>query len=142
MIEVPSVGVVVFDSNFKKVLLVCHKESAEHLTDTYGLPAGRYDNSKETPKTAAVRELYEETGLKAKEDLIQIPTVYHARIKRKNGFTNFSFIVFICKKYSGNLSSKNETVPEWKEISAINNLDLLPNIEKIISESLTMLDKN
>ncbi|NTU46534.1 NUDIX hydrolase [Candidatus Roizmanbacteria bacterium] len=134
---VPSVGVVVMNRNKSRVLLVKHKESADHLTGTYGLPAGRFIPSEESAEHAAVRELEEETGLKTTvKDLVRIPAVYHATIQRKNGLVSFSFVVFLCQNYSGELSSFNETIPEWKQVDEIKNLPLLPNIEKIIQEAL------
>lgn len=134
---VPTVGIVLINS--EKVLLVRHKPQAEHLTDAYGLPAGRL-NENEAEIDAAVRELKEETGLETStENLIALPNVFYATIERKDGIKkNFSFKVFLCNNYSGKLSEDNETIPEWVAISDLKNKNLLPNVENAINDALKM----
>lgn len=135
----PSIGVVLFNEDKSKVLLVKHKESAQHLTGVYGFASGRYNPDEEKDIQAAIRELNEETGLTTTEkDLTRIPTIYYSNIKRKSGIVSFSFVVFLCHKYSGSLSSEYETIPEWVDIKDLDNYQLLPNIKEIVQEALDM----
>lgn len=136
MDTISSVGVLVIHD--KKVLLVRHEEAASHQTGTYGLPSGRLEEN-ETYKQAAVRELREETGLITSEtDLIDYPSNhFFADIKRKNRKTErFSWKVFVCKKYSGQLWPTAEVTPEWVEIEKLTNYNLLPNVLKAVEREI------
>ena len=137
---VPTVGVLIFDKN--KVLLVKHDKHAEHITNTYGLPAGRLEND-ESEIECAIRELKEETGLETdKSSLHALPTTYTARIRRKSGIMNFTYKVFICSYFSGNLKESDEAEPEWINLSKVKDLNLLPNVDKIISEGVEIFKNN
>ncbi|MBW2978028.1 NUDIX hydrolase [Candidatus Woesearchaeota archaeon] len=130
---IPTVGVLIFKN--KEVLLVKHGSSASHLTDTYGIPAGKIEKG-ETELDAAIRELQEETGLiTTKDNLQELPKVYTAEIKRKDGTKTFSVKVFLCKKYSGDLIKSDETVPCWIKISDLDKYKLLPNVKQIIIDA-------
>lgn len=130
---IQSVGIVVLEGD--KVLLVKHGEAAIHRTGIYGIPSGRLEAG-ETHIKAAVRELKEETGLVAKEEnLIQLPKIYRATIEGKTGPRTFDWVTFLCKEYSGNLVSTEETTPVWVNINEIDNLETLPNVKEAISEA-------
>lgn len=131
----PSVGIVIFEGN--RVLLVKHGPEAEQLTDTYGLPSGRLEEG-ESPIAAAKRELLEESGLVTREeDLVELPEKYEAKLRRKDGTVRlFSWIVFLCTAYSGQLTPSNETIPEWVAISELKKYQLLANVENAISQAL------
>ena len=130
--EIPTVGIVVFDGD--QVLLVRHGEAAGHLTDTYGLPAGRIELN-ETAKGAAKRELLEETGLTA-EDFTELPERYRAEIERKDGSTAlFVWTVFWAQRYSGELRESAETRPEWVGVSDLAQYNLLPNVANAIKQT-------
>ncbi|HLD06679.1 MAG TPA: NUDIX domain-containing protein [Candidatus Nanoarchaeia archaeon] len=62
---IPTVGVLVYRNG--EVLLVQHGAKASHLHGVYGLPAGKLEAG-ESEEEAAVRELFEETGLKTAAD--------------------------------------------------------------------------
>lgn len=131
-----SVGILVIQG--KKVLLVRHEEAASHQTGTYGLPSGRLEEN-ETHRQAAVRELLEETGLTTSEtDLIDYPSNhFFADIKRKSGkIEKFSWKVFICNKYSGQLRPTAEVTPEWVEIDRLKDYNLLPNVLEAVEREL------
>ena len=120
-----------------KVLLVRHLKGGNHLDDTYGLPAGRLEIGEEYIQ-AAIRELKEETGLTGStEDMIALPTEYHALIKRKNGEeVAMSMKMFLCLKWTGVLTDSDETEPVWVDFAGIDSLELLPNVQNAIEEAI------
>lgn len=137
MNTIKSVGVLIIDNN--SVLLVRHKKGASHLTGVYGLPAGRVEEN-ETEKQAAIRELGEETGLVTTEENLSInpQNVYtNVAIPRKDGTIQyFDFTVFTCKSYSGEVSSSDESEPEWVHIDKLKEYNLLPNVKEIIEREI------
>jgi 8-oxo-dGTP pyrophosphatase MutT (NUDIX family) len=131
-----TVGVLVIHDG--RVLLVSHREGAGNLTGTYGLPSGHLEKD-EKEKTAAVRELREETGIVlTEEDLIEYPNdVWTADIKRKDGKVyTFSIKVFVAKRFGGELRESDETTPEWVDIAKLNEYNLLPNVKEIIMKEV------
>jgi 8-oxo-dGTP diphosphatase len=137
---VQTVAVLVFKEN--KVLLVKHTEKASHLTGIYGLPGGRIDKA-ETEKEAALRELIEETGLSAKKDCMidYQDNIYLATLKRKhNQIMNCSWHVFICRKFSGEIKSSDETIPEWVDIMKLDNYNLLANTKQAVEDGIKFLN--
>lgn len=139
---VPTVAVLVYKND--NVLLVKHEEGASHLTGVYGLPSGRI-NENESEDDAAVRELKEETGLQtAKEDLVEFPNnLYYASIPRKGGeIINFSWRVFIAKQFWGNLVGSSEATPEWVRIDELDKYNLLPNVNRVVTDGLKFLQIN
>lgn len=131
---IPTVGVLVFHDD--RVLLVRHGAKASHVKDSYGLPAGRVEEG-ETLIEAAKRELEEETGLVVSTtDLEELPIdLPPADIKRSDGTTKrFSIRVFLCRKYSGELSSSDEATPEWKSLAELDTLALIVNTKLMIEE--------
>src|SRR4030042_3276669 len=122
--------------NKEEVLLVRHGKSAGHITGTYGLPAGRLQENESEIK-AAIRELKEETGLiTSQEYLIELPKLYVAKIKRKDGAKTFSLKVYLCNFYSGELKATDETQQLWVKIKELDKYNLLPNIKKIVMNGL------
>jgi len=135
----PSVGVLVIQNS--KVLLVQHGNQAGHLTGTYGLPAGRLEEF-EPVRAAAVRELFEETGLHcSEEDLVEYPeNVYVAEIQRKDGsFVKYALQVFICKNWTGILMANDETSPDWIKTDQLQNFNLLPNVKRAVRDGMKFL---
>jgi mutator protein MutT len=138
---IATVGILVFRNKNKEVLLVKHGEKAGHLTDSYGLPAGRIElNEKEIE--AAKRELEEETGLKTStSDLLELSYEFNiAEIKRKDGSMFCSWKVFICKSFSGELKSSEETTPEWVRIEELSKFWLIGNVDLAVKEGLKYLN--
>ncbi|NMB57236.1 hypothetical protein GYA19_04880 [Candidatus Beckwithbacteria bacterium] len=90
----------------------------------------------------AVRELFEETGLKTtKADLILIPEIYIADIERKDGITTFYHQNYYCKNFTGELKADFETIPEFINILDLKQYNLLPNIEKMVDDCQKYLAK-
>ena len=137
---IPTVGVVAFKDD--SVLLVRHGETAGHITGKYGLPGGRTEEG-ETPLQAAKREFEEETGLSTTESgMVTFPdNIWHAVIPRKDGTTKeFSFEIFLCKYFQGEIRGTEETMPEWVRLDSVESYDLLPNIASIIKRAKEFKD--
>ena len=134
---IQTIGILVFSLDRSKVLLVKHEEKAEHITNTYGLPAGRIE-LKESKIECAIRELKEETGLlTTAEALMKLPFEYEANIRRKDGITKlFKMSVFYCKSYQGEINGQLETIPEWVDIKKLDKLNLLQNVEKCVLDGI------
>ena len=136
---VPAVAITVFKD--EDVLLVKHGEKAGHITGVFGLPAGRNEEG-ESNLAAAIRELEEETGLTAREeDMIEYPqNTYTADLARKDGRTiRSTMTVLICHQYEGELRGTEETVPEWVNVTEIEQYKLLPNVKEAVNDSLSYL---
>ena len=128
-----TVGVLIVNNG--KVLLV-KGDTEEEIDETYGLPAGKVEPG-ETLEAAAVRELYEETGLTMTVDnLEKMPTEYDAMIERKDGQVLMHLTVFKCLKYTDAplFLFGEETTPEWVDLEKLGDLKLLPNVDRIIKE--------
>lgn len=81
--EVSSAVLVVTEDN---MLLACHSTGKAFKDGNYDLPKGHIDKG-ETAKEAAVRELREETGIKAKEsDLKDLGEFPYNRVKNLHLF--------------------------------------------------------
>ena len=118
-----SVCVAIFREN--EVLFVKHKPSSKHTTGYYGLPGG-YVEYPESYKSAATREVEEETGLEIDEsDLLEVGT-YPIRVEKKIGEVKTSIVLYSCKRFRGKIRDGLETVPIWVEI-----LDVLSGKYKI-----------
>jgi 8-oxo-dGTP pyrophosphatase MutT (NUDIX family) len=140
-----SVGVAVFKDAGTAVLLVRHNRQAGHVEGTYGFPAGRL-NPGETEKTAAARELAEETGLVTEEKyLVDFPGNFFGPIKipRSDGTEkNFTIRIFICQNHAGILREENpETTSEWIKVSKLSDYNLLPSVAAGIQNALTFLSQ-
>ena len=133
---IPTVGVIVFKNNC--VLLVRAGKDSGHITGVYGLPAGHIDEN-ESAKQAAVPELKEETGLDATESALQefSENDFNAVIPRSDGSVKeFSWKVFYCNQFSGELKPSSETEPYWIALDELSRYELLPNTEQAILNCL------
>lgn len=133
---IKSVGVVVLKGDY--VLLVRHGSDSGHLTDTYGLPAGRIDLG-ETAIEAAKRELKEETGL-VSNNLKQLPDEYTAVLKRKDFDKKFHMVVFKCDDFEGELVSSDEAIPQWIPIVDLDKFETITNVSEAIRQAVEFKD--
>ena len=142
-VSTPTVGILVFRNNFQEVLLTKHKETAKHQTGKYGIPAGRLDPG-ETEIQALLREFNEETGLETHERyLTKLPFEYSATIQRKDERPRiFTLKVWYCSNYSGTPTETIENIPEWINVNNIHELNLLPNMEKVVKDALDYIKIN
>ena len=82
----PKAGVILFNKKLNKVLIV--KSRGYHKSETrWGLPKGHLENN-ELPNECAMRELYEETGIK-----INIPEKTDNYINSINNSTYYVYVV-------------------------------------------------
>ncbi len=131
-----TVGLIVFSGN--RVLLIQHKRAAHHVSGTYGLPAGKIEPG-ETGIDAVVREFNEETGLTTRAEYIRSfpDNKYSASIPDNHGNINtYSYTVFICSHFEGELHPSDETKPVWIPINKLSNYTLLPNVQKAIFKAM------
>jgi 8-oxo-dGTP pyrophosphatase MutT (NUDIX family) len=135
---IATAGVVVVDG--ERVLLIEHGEGAAHLTGAWGIPAGGIDAG-ETAREAAVRELAEETGLRADpEALVELPTLYEAWIERKSRSARFSLQAFATDSYGGALRPSEEGFPTWIRVDQVARLrPLLGNTAEIVEAAVHVL---
>ncbi len=137
-----TVGVLVFSPDNQKVLLVKHTEAAQNEEGIYGLPAGKIELG-ESPKEAAIRELIEETGIKAtEENLGQFEGNYFGSyiIRTKGAIQRHAHMrVYHCKAYEGELKDDVKTIPEWVEVSKLEELKKMPNIDTAVYNYLESL---
>jgi len=127
MEEVPTLGVVVFDSD--KVLLVQKKN---HPEGAWQLPGGKIESG-ETLTQAAVRELHETTNLRAREDDFRIlDPVWHATITKDYGTKKFSFRCLICLAYAGDANETGAAISKWVHLVQLDTLKLTPNTKAAI----------
>ncbi len=132
-----SAGVVAF-SKKGEVLLVMHTAYARLPTGSYGFPAGRV-NAGESEMEAAMRELWEETGLRTSLDsLIELPQYrQHRTLTLKGHQEAFSFQPFLCTAYLGNLQPRGGTIGEFVPLEGVHALSLVsPDVLKISLGSL------
>jgi len=134
---IATAGVVVVDGDH--VLLVEHGDGAGHITGAWGIPAGEIDGD-ETARVGAARELAEETGLRVDvQELVELPTLYQARIRRKVGSQRFSLRVFVATRYQGNVTPSAEGVPRWVHANEVAGLrPLLGNTAQIVEAAMQL----
>lgn len=137
---IATAGVVIIDGDH--VLLIEHGEGAGHITGAWGIPAGGIDGE-ETARTAAARELREETGLRVDANaLVELPTLWEARIARKAGSARFSLRAFATNRYGGELTPSDEGSPIWIRQDEVARLQpLLGNTAEIIDEATHVLGR-
>lgn len=142
---IPTVGIVVLQDS--QVLLVRHGAKAGHIEGTLGIPAGRIEvDNNETTKEAAKRELEEETGYRVdEENIIEFEgNHFQADIPRSDGtIKRMSWDVFIATKIDGDMREGNdETIPEWHDLSNLDELKFLPNVKAAINNAQAFLLRN
>lgn len=127
-------GCVIFKRD--KVLLVKHKAKSAISLGLYGAPCGRV-NPQEAIEEAAVREVFEETGLRVRL-LKRVSQIYFAKVPLKNRTLRPSaMILYLAKIVGGRLRETEETKPFWVEIEKLSTLNLLPNTEKAVKRAFS-----
>ena len=111
---VKTAAVVILEGG--KVLGVRHGYNTTLGEGVRGLPGGRLEKG-ETKKQAAVRELWQETGLVTEPRYLRpFPGNYFRKRMRFNGgAADASLTVYVCTSFSGELRPEpvGDTAPEW-----------------------------
>lgn len=50
--------------------------------------------------------------------------------------------VWFCRHYSGVIEEQEENIPEWVPLERVGSLELLPNMERVVTEGLQFLKDN
>jgi ADP-ribose pyrophosphatase YjhB (NUDIX family) len=120
----------------EKVLLVRHNAGTDYVNETYNLPTGRIIDG-ETEHETAARILFDETNLVVEpEHLVELPHRYPITIEHKNNDATLTSSYFFTDHYGGILEISDETIPEWIDLSKINQLPLALNVDKIIADAV------
>ncbi|MBI4363601.1 MAG: NUDIX domain-containing protein [Candidatus Doudnabacteria bacterium] len=137
---IPTVAVIALRND--EVAMIKHSESAGHITGIYGLPGGHIDPG-ETEKQAAVKELFEEAGLITTEgDIEEFPSnSFVATIEVKGGSKKFSWKVFLCRNFNGELQASVEGSSEWVKLNNLKEIPLLPNVKEAIEAALKVIHR-
>ncbi len=111
-----------------KVLLVKRSETLKDFPGWYMLPGGKQEPG-ETPVAAAIRETFEETGIRVRSaELREVLTNYH-EYKSKVYLVN----VFVSSDFEGSLATSAEGVPQWVAIGdALASPKLYPDLRRVI----------
>lgn len=133
---IKTVGVLLFNPDRSKVLLVKHTSEAQNKAGVYGFPAGKVDIGK-SPKEAALEELVQETGLVSKEEnLSPFEENYFSGYlpRHKQGVSrHMNMTVYVCDKFEGQLKKSEKTIPEWVDVNDLKNRELMPNVLRAIN---------
>lgn len=110
-----------------KLLLLLRGSTAPYNPDKYGLPGGMVDNN-ETLEECAVRELFEETGLKISiNDLVPMSVKYASGYKKR-------FFVYNNLNINQNINiSWEHSNYGWFSLRETEAIDLVPNLNITIT---------
>jgi 8-oxo-dGTP pyrophosphatase MutT (NUDIX family) len=118
------------------VLLVEHRADGSHKGGLWGLPAGKV--ASESDQVAVVRELFEETGLRADPDrLIAFPG---PRWPAHFGQHHYEMRAFLIPRWSGELRGSPEGQPAWVLRYQLDQYALLPHVSRAVSLGRVLFD--
>jgi ADP-ribose pyrophosphatase len=130
--QIPQVGVGILIQDEDKYLLI--KRAAEPDAGLWTIPGGIVELG-ETAKDAAVREVYEETGLEIV--ILDLLDVVDKIITDDSNRIKYHFIIvdYLAKVYGGQLNpSSDATDARWVAVSDISKYQLSPTLLKLLKE--------
>lgn len=112
-----------------------------HYKDHWTFPSGMVDEN-ESPRTAAIRETYEEVGVKLDVDQVKLLTVIYSQ--GKDGYLDRFNFVFIVENFDRNapLNLQNEEIENTKWVNSneiaqySNNKGSYVNIQHLLVEDI------
>lgn len=112
----------------EELLLVKRSDNAEHFPGWCMLPGGKQEKD-ETPAQTAIRETYEETGIKALSPKLKIVATHLHEYKSKV----YLVFIFTSDKFSGDLVESDAGRPVWMKLSdALEDPKLYPDLKRHI----------
>ena len=105
-----TVQVVILSKEVGPKEIVCVSRKTDH--SDFGLPGGKVDLTDESIKGAAIREVFEETGLRVKEQDLKL--IFSMSKDGNMGHT------YLCETFSGVLETDEPHVIKWGTFSEVN----------------------
>lgn len=135
---IKTAGVVCLKAN--QVLLIKPGTESQHIEDVLGLPAGRVEGE-ETLREAAIRELFEETGIELEgEQIHRLPKEYTAVLDRRDGTeVSMRWVVFAVDNMGEEPKETPEGIPVWTDIDSLKELKLQKNVFAAIKQAIKEL---
>lgn len=135
------VGVVIFNKDRSRVLLVRHKPTEGSKAGLIGIPAGRPETGERT-KSTGVREVREETGVTPMH-LIDSGKVYKGVIVKEAKRKRYAIKVLAAQEYKGEDRGSNETTIVWAKVDTLpQRTNLMPSVVRIVSDALRVVNNN
>lgn len=126
---------ILFLCHQNKVLFLQTAKPKEVIGGTWGVPGGKHEQM-ETPSGAAIRELYEETGIHIKHEEVKFLGFYYARVSGKENvdvrLSVFRSDIASDKPVKIKLNSLEHKAYKWVALDQINALDLIAGEKDII----------
>ena len=111
-----------------KLLVIKRSEQLKDFPGWLMLPGGKQEED-ETPLQAAIRETFEETGIKAINPQLKVVAT-HNHFYRKRVYLVY---IFVSKEFSGKLKESKEGKPVWMPLDkALKHDKLYPDLKRHI----------
>lgn len=111
-----------------KALFIKRSEKLENFPGWLMLPGGKHEVD-ETPLQAAIRETWEETGIKVVDPKLKVVATHN------HFYRNRVYLVFIfqAEEFSGDLKESDEGMPIWIPLEeALKDTKLYPDLKRHI----------
>ncbi|MBF6046982.1 NUDIX domain-containing protein [Streptomyces sp. NRRL B-1677] len=113
-------AVIVHDKAANRIVLLQRSENAKFAQGMWDLPVGKSEPGEPITETA-VRELYEETGLVVKADVLKVAHIIHGAwgVEAPNGFLT---VVFVAHEWTGepeNREPRKHAQVRWVDANAL-----------------------
>lgn len=114
--------------NDEQILLVKRNEHLNEFPGWYILPGGKQKEN-ETPEETAIRETFEETGVKVNGANLRVIATHYHEYKSKV----YLVYIFTADGFDGSLVESKEGTPEWMNTQeALNHPKLYPDLKRHI----------
>jgi len=118
----------------EKALFLKRSDGAEFFPGWLMLPGGKQEVD-ETPQQTAIRETFEETGIKAVNPILKVVAT-HNHFYREAVYLVY---IFVASEFSGELKESEEGAPLWLDLNeTLKNPKLYPDLKrhiKLVQES-------